>query len=50
MVMLDVVKSMAVITSMEMQRNPFFGQSAPAFTQVYEIQFEVAGRQAVTGQ
>lgn len=49
MVMLDGVKSMAVISSLEMQRNRFFGQSAPAFTQVYEIQFEVVGRQAVTG-
>jgi hypothetical protein len=49
MVALDGVKSMAVITSMEMQRNRFFGQAAPAFKQVYEIQFEVVGRQTVTG-
>jgi hypothetical protein len=49
MVVLEGVKSMAVITTMEMQRNRFFGQAAPVFAQVYEIQFEVIGRQPVTG-
>ncbi|MDQ3011375.1 MAG: hypothetical protein M3X11_11810 [Acidobacteriota bacterium] len=49
MVTLDGVKSMAVITSIEMQRSRFLGPAAPALTQVYEIQFEVVGRSPVTG-
>jgi len=49
MVALEGVKSMAVITGMEMQQNRFFGQAAPAFTHIYEIQFEVLGRQPVSG-
>ena len=49
MVTLDGVKSMAVITSVEMQRSRFLGPAAPALTQVYEIQFEVVGRSPVTG-
>lgn len=42
--------SVTVVSSLELQKNRFLNQSALIFAQIYEIEIQVTGRQAVTGQ
>ena len=49
-VRIEGARSVSVVVGVEMPRNRSFNDGVPTLTKVYEVQFEVTGRQAVSGE
>ncbi len=47
---IEGARSVSVVVGVEMPRNRSFNKGVPSLTMVYEVQFEVTGRQAVSGE